>query len=122
MDLGLRRGRRRTHVASGDRQFRREEEENGGKIDVAHGDLHVKSVFVSFVVQRETYYIGNPANNVGKNEGSFREHVAASHAVYSDGDHVGNVEHDDRGGDDGIECADLVSLTLNKRMRIERHT
>lgn len=109
----MRRGRKRTHVASGDRQFRREEEENGGKIDVAHGDLHAQSVFVSFVVQGETYYIGNPANNVGKNEGSFREHVAASHAVYSDGDDVGNVEHDDRGGDDGIECAGLVSLTLN---------
>lgn len=122
MDLGLRRGGRRTHVASGDRQFRREEEENGGKIDVAHGDLHVQSVSVCFVVQGETYDIGNPANNVGKNEGSLREHVAASHAVYCDGDHIGNVEHDDRGGDDGVECAGRVSLTLNERREIKRHT
>lgn len=53
----------------------------------------------------KTYDIGDPANSVGKNEGSLWEHVAAAYTVHCDGDHVGNVEHDNRGGDNGVKCA-----------------
>lgn len=57
-----------------------------------------------------TYDVGNPADNVGKDEGSFREHVAASQAVHRDGDDIGDIKHHDRTRDDGVKCATCVSF------------
>lgn len=57
-----------------------------------------------------TYDVGNPADSVGKDEGSFREHVAASHTVHRDGDDIRNIKHHDRTRDDSVECTTRVSF------------
>jgi hypothetical protein len=41
---------------------------------------------------------------MGQDEWSLREHLAASEAVHCNGDPVCNIEHNDRGRYDRIEC------------------
>ena len=63
------------------------------------------------------YNVGNPADSVGKDEGSFREHVAASHTVHRDGDDIGNIKHHDRARDDGVECTTYVNFVTRQTIR-----
>lgn len=102
--------RKHTHAASRGRKLGREQEQDGSQSNIDESDLQM---LIEHGNEREwTYDVQNPAECVGQDKVALGKSVTSAEAVDGDRDSVGKIQHDHGSGDNGIECASWVSITI----------